>query len=51
MNQLILQFLKKLPIIFVCENNNYSVYTGINLRQPKSRPIYKNGKKYGNKIN
>ena len=39
--------LKKLPIIFVCENNNYSVYTGINLRQPKSRPIYKMVKNMG----
>jgi TPP-dependent pyruvate/acetoin dehydrogenase alpha subunit len=27
---------KKLPILFVCENNNYSCYTGLNQRQPKN---------------
>lgn len=32
--------LHKLPIIFVCENNNYSVYTKLDDRQP-NRPIYK----------
>lgn len=31
--------LHKLPIIFVCENNNFSVYTPLSNRQP-SRPIY-----------
>jgi pyruvate dehydrogenase E1 component alpha subunit len=30
--------LHKLPIVFVCENNNYSVYTKLKDRQPK-RPI------------
>ena len=33
--------LKKLPIIFICENNLYSVYTPIKYRQPKNRKIYK----------
>ncbi|MCX5696374.1 MAG: thiamine pyrophosphate-dependent dehydrogenase E1 component subunit alpha [Candidatus Omnitrophica bacterium] len=29
--------LKKLPIIFVCENNLYSVYSPLSVRQPKGR--------------
>lgn len=33
--------LKKLPVIFICENNLYSVYTPIKDRQPKNRKIYK----------
>ena len=33
---------KKLPVMFVCENNLYSVYTPINERQP-SRPFNKLG--------
>jgi TPP-dependent pyruvate/acetoin dehydrogenase alpha subunit len=32
--------LHKLPVIFVCENNNYSVYTKREERQPQ-RPIWK----------
>ena len=32
--------LKKLPVIFVCENNLYSVNTPIHLRQPADRRIY-----------
>lgn len=32
--------LHKLPIIFVCENNNFSVYTPLDERQP-TRPIHK----------
>jgi len=31
--------LHKLPIVFVCENNDFSVYTPLKLRQPE-RPIY-----------
>ena len=31
--------LHKLPIVFVCENNQFSVYTRLNERQP-DRPIY-----------
>ncbi len=33
--------LKKLPVVFICENNFYSVYTHIKERQPKYRRIYK----------
>lgn len=29
--------LKKLPVLFVCENNYYSVYSPLNVRQPKER--------------
>ena len=32
--------LHKLPVIFVCENNDFSVFTHISDRQPQ-RPIYK----------
>lgn len=31
--------LHKLPIVFICENNDFSVYTPLKLRQPQ-RPIY-----------
>lgn len=30
-----------LPVLFVCENNLYSVYTGLSERQPEGRSIYK----------
>ena len=33
--------LKKLPVVFICENNFYSVYTHLKLRQPIRRKIYK----------
>jgi TPP-dependent pyruvate/acetoin dehydrogenase alpha subunit len=32
--------LKKLPVLFVCENNLYSVYTSIESRQPAGRRIH-----------
>ena len=32
---------KKLPAVFVCENNLYSVYSSLESRQPKNRKIYK----------
>lgn len=32
--------LKELPVLFVCENNFYSVYSHISVRQPKGRQIY-----------
>lgn len=31
--------LKKLPVLFVCENNLYSVYSPLSVRQPKGRSI------------
>ncbi len=33
--------IKKLPILFICENNFYSVYSPLNVRQPKDRSISK----------
>jgi len=30
----------KLPILFICENNLYSVYSGLEVRQPPGRKIY-----------
>lgn len=32
--------LKNLPVLFVCENNLYSVYSGLESRQPKERKIH-----------
>jgi len=31
--------LKKLPVLFICENNLYSVYSPLNVRQPEHRKI------------
>ncbi len=31
--------IKKLPVLFVCENNLYSVYSPLKVRQPESRSI------------
>lgn len=33
--------LKKLPVLFICENNLYSVYSPLNVRQPVGRKIYR----------
>lgn len=33
--------LHKLPMLYICENNLYSVYTQLNQRQPENRQIYK----------
>lgn len=38
--------LHKLPILFICENNNFSVYTRLEARQPK-RPIYRIAEAHG----
>jgi pyruvate dehydrogenase E1 component alpha subunit len=35
-----LAMLKKLPVIFVCENNLYSVYSPLSVRQPAEREAY-----------
>jgi len=32
--------LKDLPVIFICENNLYSVYSNLEVRQPKNRKIF-----------
>jgi TPP-dependent pyruvate/acetoin dehydrogenase alpha subunit len=32
---------KKLPVLFICENNLYSVYSDLSVRQPKGRSIAK----------
>ena len=32
---------KKLPVLFICENNLYSVYSPLDVRQPKDRIIHK----------
>ena len=40
---------KKLPVVFICENNFYSVCTHLNDRQPKNRKIYKLAKAIGAK--
>ncbi len=32
--------LKKLPVLFICENNRYSVYSPLSVRQPEGREIY-----------
>jgi TPP-dependent pyruvate/acetoin dehydrogenase alpha subunit len=32
--------LKKLPVLFICENNLYSVYTHLHSRRPKNTPIH-----------
>ena len=30
----------KLPVLFICENNLYSVYSGLEVRQPENRKIF-----------
>lgn len=32
--------LKRLPVLFICENNLYSVYSPLRVRQPQSRAIH-----------
>lgn len=39
--------LKNLPIVFVCENNFYSVYTPLAERQPTGREVYTLAQGYG----
>lgn len=38
---------RKLPVIFICENNQYSVYSPLSVRQPKSRIIHEMVAAYG----
>ena len=39
--------IKKLPILFICENNLYSVYSNLQVRQPTNRKIYNMVKSIG----
>jgi pyruvate dehydrogenase E1 component alpha subunit len=39
--------LKKLPVVFVCENNLYSVYSPMSVRQPDHREVYSVAKGHG----
>ena len=41
--------LKNLPVLFICENNFYSVYSSLSVRQPKNRKIYSLAKSLGAK--
>jgi len=38
---------RRLPILFVCENNLYSTHTPLEVRQPIDRPIYRRVESYG----
>lgn len=39
--------LYKLPVVFVCENNLYSVYSPLSVRQPAGRRVYEQAASYG----
>jgi TPP-dependent pyruvate/acetoin dehydrogenase alpha subunit len=39
--------LKKLPVVFVCENNLYSVYSPMSVRQPDGREVFNLAKGHG----
>jgi pyruvate dehydrogenase E1 component alpha subunit len=39
--------LKQLPIVFICENNLYSVYSPLSVRQPPGREIWRLVRAYG----
>lgn len=39
--------LKKLPVIFICENNLYSVYSPLSVRQPEGREIFELARGHG----
>ncbi|MGB8991918.1 MAG: thiamine pyrophosphate-dependent dehydrogenase E1 component subunit alpha [Desulfobaccales bacterium] len=39
--------LKKLPVVFVCENNFFSVYSPLSVRQPKGREVFELAKGHG----
>jgi TPP-dependent pyruvate/acetoin dehydrogenase alpha subunit len=38
---------KRLPVLFVCENNGYSTHTRLGVRQPANVPIHARGASYG----
>lgn len=39
--------LKRLPVVFVCENNLYSVYSPLSVRQPKGRELFRLAEGHG----
>jgi pyruvate dehydrogenase E1 component alpha subunit len=39
--------LKQLPVLFVCENNLYSVYSPLSVRQPAGREVYQLARAHG----
>jgi pyruvate dehydrogenase E1 component alpha subunit len=39
--------LKRLPVVFVCENNFFSVYSSLGVRQPRAREIYELARGHG----
>lgn len=39
--------LRKLPVVFVCENNLYSVYSPLSVRQPEGREVFELAKGHG----
>lgn len=39
--------LKQLPVLFVCENNLYSVYSPLRVRQPQGRAIHRMAEGFG----
>ncbi len=39
--------LRQLPVVFVCENNFFSVYSSLAVRQPSTREIYELARGYG----
>jgi len=39
--------LKKLPVLFICENNFYSVYSPLSVRQPEGREIFELARGHG----
>ena len=39
--------LKRLPVVFVCENNLYSVYSPLSVRQPEGREVFSLAKGHG----
>jgi TPP-dependent pyruvate/acetoin dehydrogenase alpha subunit len=38
---------KRLPVVFVCENNGYSTHTPLPVRQPADVPIHERARSYG----
>jgi TPP-dependent pyruvate/acetoin dehydrogenase alpha subunit len=42
---------RKLPVLFVCENNLYSVYSPLAIRQPQERKIFKMVEAMGIRVN